>query len=367
MLAALSIFLTAQAPAQAEWSPSKPIEFVVMASPTGSSSKTVQVISSIIQKHALAPISFQVVHKEGNSGADGVRHVTKATDPDHTLLISGTAYFAMAARHRDLGAEISLFTPIAGMGLDVLMFWVAAARQDITDLPSLTQAIHDKNQTTGQDWVVAGFGRESTGALLTEYFAITQQAKLKFQPCASGGDAANLLLENKADIVLSTPANLEEDYHQTKKIKPILAFAKNLAEPYADIPRYSEAENKFSIEIPRMIVGSKGMSLEAQAYYVSLLNKVFKTPEWGSYMRENALQGKFLTGPALVDKTLEQMNAHKIMAEVVGVFGTMRAPNGAAASTPSQAPAAAAAQKPHEPAKGEPAKGATPTKKISVH
>jgi putative tricarboxylic transport membrane protein len=273
------------ASAQAQWSPSKPVEFVVMAGPTGSSAKAVQTIVDIIQKNALAPISLQIVYKEEHSGADGLQHVIKATDPDHTLIISSTSYFAIAARHRDIGAEVALFTPVAAMGLDVFMIWVPASRQDITDLTSLMQAASNKKKTTGQNWVMAGFGEESTDGLLTGYLSITHQADIKYLPNSSGGEAAKALLEGRADSSISTPA-VQNENHRTGKVKPVVVFSQNPPEQYAAIPRYAETDKKFSIEVPRMVVGPKGMSLEAQSYYVHLFNKVFKSPEWEAYRQK---------------------------------------------------------------------------------
>jgi putative tricarboxylic transport membrane protein len=318
-LAVLWLLPGPSAKAQAEWIPSKPIEFVVMAGEKGSSAKAADLIAEIIQERKLAPISFKFVYKEHQSGAEGLSYLIKARDPNHTILISSTSYYSLAALHRNLGSEVSLFTPIAGMGVDVFLLWVQTARQDIKDLPSLIQAARDKKKTTGQDWVMAGYADQSTDSLLTAYLNVTYQLNMKYMSCPSGGDAALALVEGRADSAVSTPS-AQADPYQANKTKPIVAFSQSLPENLASVPKFSEAEKKFSIEVPRMIVGPKGMSLDAQTYFVHLLHKVFTDPEWETYRQKNGLHGKFLTGPALVDHTLEQMNAHKIMAEVIDVM-----------------------------------------------
>jgi putative tricarboxylic transport membrane protein len=205
----------------------------------------------------------------------------------------------------------------------VFLLWVQAARQEINDLPGLIQAARDKKKATGQNWVMAGFAEESLESLLTAYLNISYQLDMKYMPCPSGGDAAVALAEGRADSVIGTPA-AEAEYFRTGKNKPIAAFSQSMPEEFASVPKFTETENKFSIEIPRMIVGPRGMSIEAQAYYARLFHSVFKNPEWEAYRRKNGLYGKFLTGPALTDHTLQQMNAHKVMAAVITVMEGMQ-------------------------------------------
>jgi tripartite-type tricarboxylate transporter receptor subunit TctC len=61
------------------------------------------------------------------------------------------------------------------------------------------------------------------------------------------------------------------------------------------------------------------MSPEAVAYYTDMFTKLSESPEWQTYMSENALLGDVLTGDALQTYFLEEREKHRaILQEMEG-------------------------------------------------
>jgi tripartite-type tricarboxylate transporter receptor subunit TctC len=311
----LSVFLLLCAtlsPARADWAPAKPVEFVVLAGPNGGSNKAVQLIIDIVKKHNLANISFTVVYKPANSGAEGFEYFLKAPDIDHTLVFSSTAFYVVPLRHPELGIDLSLFAPIAGMGVDTMILWVPGGRKDINTLADFANAVREKKAKTGQDWVMSGFGEESTSRLLTNFLEANYEIKLKYLTTLSGGDSGKQVMEGQAESTINPPAPLNDAY-KTGKLKPVVAFSEERQKEFANVPTMIETGVKFSLEPQRSISGPPGMSPEAREYYSRLFRKVFDTPEWQDYRVKSSLHGQFTSGPELLKSMLRELKMHRVM------------------------------------------------------
>ena len=57
--------------AQADWKPTKPVEFVVTSGPGGGTDNFARIVQSIIAKHKLMDQPIVVTNKGGGSGAEG--------------------------------------------------------------------------------------------------------------------------------------------------------------------------------------------------------------------------------------------------------------------------------------------------------
>lgn len=332
-ISAFALLFVATHPARAEWTPVRPVEFIVLAAANGSSDKAVRLLTDIIRKHNLAPISFSVLNKADRSGAEGFEYFIKHPDVDHTLVFSSTAFYTLPLRHPELGADISLFAPIAAMGADVMMLWVPGGRRDITSLDDFVNAVREKKKRTGQDWVMAGFGEESVDTLLTKFLSVNYQIEMKHLACASGGEAAKRMVEGQADATIG-PVSVHLDYYKAGKSKPLVNFSGERFKEFADVPTLIESGVKFSLEAHRSISGPQGMSNEARDFYAALFKKAFDTPEWQNYRTQNVLRGDFLTGPDLRASMLRQLKMHRIMISFIDMMKGGAASAGAGGSHP---------------------------------
>ena len=93
MVAALCAFLTGLTPAAAQWQPTRPIEFVIMAGEGGGADRIVRNMIEIIGNHRLAPVPMIPVNIPGNSGADALVHLKERTGDNHVLLFTLNSFY----------------------------------------------------------------------------------------------------------------------------------------------------------------------------------------------------------------------------------------------------------------------------------
>ncbi|MCH7478881.1 MAG: tripartite tricarboxylate transporter substrate binding protein, partial [SAR324 cluster bacterium] len=123
VLAICAVFLFSGL-AAAQWTPRKPVEFVIMAGKGGGADRLARLIQSIIAKNNFSPQPFIPINKPGGSGAEALRYLKdKAGDP-HVILATLNSYYTTPLRNPGLGVDISKFTPIARLALDTFLLWV---------------------------------------------------------------------------------------------------------------------------------------------------------------------------------------------------------------------------------------------------
>ena len=61
--------------ATAEWSPRKPVEFIIMAGTGGGADQIARLLQGLIEKKDLSPRPFIPINKPGGSGAEALRYL----------------------------------------------------------------------------------------------------------------------------------------------------------------------------------------------------------------------------------------------------------------------------------------------------
>lgn len=313
-------------PAMAQWQPSKPVEFVMSASPGGASHMAVNRMVEIINKHQLAPITLTPVFKPGASGGEAFSYFAKA-DPNHTVMLSSKVFYIAPLRRRELGVDITLLTPVAAMGADILGLWLPGDRADINSFPDFVKAVKDKMSKGGR-WVMAGMGEDSEDSLMVNFLNATYKLDIAYTSFTSGGDAAKQLVARKVDSAINTTVE-QKKFAAEGKTKPVVFFGPERLSHFPNTPTLAEGGEKLTHELQRAVSGPPNMSMEAQLYFAKLFRKVFDAPEWRSYREENCLSGKFLSGPGLIEYWQQQVKVRRNMLAVTDMFKTMGAPGSA--------------------------------------
>ena len=84
--------------AHAQFEPTKPIDFVIMAGKGGGADKMARLMQSIVEKEELASRPLVPVNKSGGSGAEALVALNSATDPDHTIMVTLNSFFTTPLR-----------------------------------------------------------------------------------------------------------------------------------------------------------------------------------------------------------------------------------------------------------------------------
>src|SRR5690606_12114538 len=125
--------------AAAEWQPQKPVEFIIMAGTGGGADQIARLMQGLIEKKNLSPRPFIPINKPGGSGAEALRCLKHKSCDDCTVLLTLNGFYTTPFVNENVGVDISMFTPIARMSLDMLDLWVPAD-SEVNELESFVAA-----------------------------------------------------------------------------------------------------------------------------------------------------------------------------------------------------------------------------------
>ncbi len=299
-----------QSPAHAEWKPTQPITFLVMAGEGGGADKIARLVAKLINDKKYASTRISVRNLSGNSGADALKYMQANADNDHLLLFTLNSYFTVPITQPKLGIDVLKFRPIARLGLDPFLLWVNTDRNDIKSIRDFIGAAHEKN------WTMAGTGTHSEDELLTSFLNFYYKLAMEYQPHSGGGKVARLLSEHRVNSTVNNPGEMHR-YLVAGKTKPIAAFTQKRLPQFANVPTFWELGLKFEYLMQRGVAGPPAMSEKAARYYTGIFRKVFDDPNWQNYRKRVGLVGEFKSGEQLRTYWSYQIQLHKRMIELV--------------------------------------------------
>lgn len=301
MLAVSAIAATAPA-VSAEWKPTKPIEFVVSASPGGGTDQFARTLQSVLQKYELVDVPVIVTNKGGGAGAETFM-TGKLVGNDPNKLLFGNNNAWLLPMKAKVGYTMSDMTPIAVLAGDEFVLWVPK------DSPyQSVKALLEAGKEKPGALKVGGTQSKDGDQILIELVQDASGAKFVYVPFKSGSEAAVQLAGSHIDANTNNPS---ENLGQWKAgaVKPLCVFA---AEPIpdtrkiagdaalSDIPTCTSQGLPISdYVLPRTVFGSGKLTDEQKAYYVALFAKVRETPEWKAFLDNTAQVDLFVTGADL--------------------------------------------------------------------
>ena len=291
--------------ARAQWKPTKPITFIVMAGRGGGADKAVRFIAKTMQERNLVDVAIKPTNITGGSGAKAMTELKRRAGDDHAIMFTLNSFYTTPIRKPELAIDIGTFTPIARMAEDTFVLWVSKNRTDINSIKDFIRAAGAK----GKQWVMAGTGTGSEDNLLTDFLNSTYGLKITYKPLRGGGAVAKQLVDSKVDSTVNNPSE-QMKYFEAGLTKPIAVFTPQRLRMFERIPTLRETGMDFHYFMQRSVVGASGMSPNAISYYQSLFRKVFQSEEWQNYWEKNSLQGEFLTGDGLRRYWLRQREKH---------------------------------------------------------
>jgi len=307
-LALPSLLLQAQ-PGHADWYPTKPVKFVIMAGEGGGADKMARFFKQLIEEEELSPVPFEPVNMPGESGAEALTYLKKNKGNPHVVMVTLNSFYTTPLRRPDLKIDIAKFTPVARMAEDTFLLWVNKASK-IKSLEDFIKAA----QAKGPGWIMAGTGTASEDNLLTDFLNDAYGLKMTYQPFKGGGRVAKELAESKANSTVNNPSE-QDKYAQEGITIPLAAFKPARLNMFKDVPTFTEKGTDMVYFMQRSIVAAPDIPKDAAEFYSNLFRAVYETKEWQDYMNRNSLRGEFATGDALKEYWLDGQEAHrKILA-----------------------------------------------------
>ena len=312
-VAAVSVGLSTGA-AQAEWSPKKPVEFIIMAGTGGGADQIARLLQGLIEKKDLSPRPFIPINKPGGSGGEALRYLKDKAGDDHVVLVTLNSFYTTPIIQTGLGVDPTTFTPIGRMALDTFLLWVHDDQKDITDLDSYVKAV----KAAGKSWKVGGTGSGQEDSILTAMMEKEFGYEVTYIPFPGGGTVAKNLIGKHIDSTVNNPAE-QNEFYRAGKSKPLVQFTGERMAAYPDIPTAKELGVNIEYYMQRSINGPPGMSKEAQEWYINLFKTLFESEEWQQFCTDDGLAcDQWLAGADLGAYHTEQIALHKDLIESVG-------------------------------------------------
>jgi tripartite-type tricarboxylate transporter receptor subunit TctC len=300
--------------AAAEWSPKKPVEFIIMAGTGGGADQIARLLQGLIEQKDLSPRPFIPINKAGGSGAEALAYMKSKAGDDHTILVTLNSFYTTPIVQPDLGIDITSFTPIGRMALDTFLLWVNSQRQEITDLDSYVAAVSAK----GKDWNVGGTGSGQEDSILTAMMEAEFGYDVTYIPFEGGGKVAAALVGNQIDSTVNNPAE-QNEFMRAGDTKPIVQFTAERMAAYPDVPTAKELGHDIEYYMQRSINGPPGMSAEARDWYINLFKTLYESEEWQKFCVEDGLScDEWVGGDDLAAFHQAQFERHKALIEKVG-------------------------------------------------
>jgi putative tricarboxylic transport membrane protein len=288
----------APVPAQAQWQPTRPVEFIVPAGTGGGADQMARTIQGIVSKHNLMKSPMVVINKSGGAGGEGFLDVKNSKGNPHKIIITLSNLFTTPLA---TGIPFSWkdLTPVAMLALDEFILWVNASKP----YKSVKDYIDAAKKANGT-FKMAGTGSKQEDQIIT--VAIEKSAGVKFIyiPQRGGGAVAVQLVGNHVDSTVNNPIEAVAHW-RGGKLRPLcvfddkpMAYKDKIADgkSWADVPTCMSQGLNMDYLMLRGVFMPSGVKQDVVNYYIELFKKVRATPEWKTFMNTGAYNQSFMTG-----------------------------------------------------------------------
>jgi putative tricarboxylic transport membrane protein len=295
--------LTALAPVFA-WEPTKTVEFIVPAGTGGGADQMARLIQSIVAKHNLMKQPMVVLNKGGGAGAEGFLDMKGAKGEPHKIVITLSNLFTTPLA---TGVPFSWkdLTPVRMMALDEFVLWVNAE----APYKSAKEYVDAVKAAGPNKFKMGGTGSKQEDQIITAAIEKLTGAKYTYVPFKGGGEVAVQLVGKHIDSTVNNPIEAVAQW-RAGSLRPLCVFdsvrmpyktkvTKDMA--WGDIPTCKDSGLDYEYLMLRGIFMPGGVTPDQVKFYIDLLDKVSKTPEWQKFIEEGAFNTTALSGKAYAD------------------------------------------------------------------
>jgi len=308
---------TVSSDAAAAWEPRKPVEFVIMAGKGGGADRLARFIQGIIEKHKMSPRPFIPINKGGGSGAEALRYLKDNAGNPHIILATLNSLYTTPLRNPGLGVDIGKFTPIARLAEDTFQLWVSAD----SGIKTVEQYVAAAKKAGPANWKMAGTGKGQEDSLVTAMLEKKFGLKMTYVPFKGGGTVAKQLVGNHVNSTVNNPSE-QAGFWDAGKSVALASFTPKgkLKGKFGNIPTFEELGHGKDMVyyMQRSIIAPPGLDKEAQAFYVGVFDKVYKSKEWQEYLSSKGLVPGWLTGEKLTKYFVAELAVHRKLLKDLG-------------------------------------------------
>jgi putative tricarboxylic transport membrane protein len=293
-LSAIGLVMAAPGLAQAQFKPTKQVEFVVHGGPGSGNDVFARALATIIDQEKLSPVRFQVSNRPGGNSSTAASYVVSKKGDPHVIACFTNLWVVNPLLAKAAAAQLSDMTPIIRLVVEPALV-VVRADSPIKTMPDFIKLA--KAQPGKLKW---------SGGSVTSREAVVRQLLMKvtgtswaFISFPSGGERLAALLGGHVDMMIVDPSEAGEQI-RAGKMRAIAQVADRRLPGFPDIPTLKEAGYDIP-NVPQMrgVAGSPDMLADAVAWYEGVFTKAANTPAWQKFLRDSELDGEIVRGADL--------------------------------------------------------------------
>ena len=305
--------------AAAEWKPERNVEWVVPTGPGSGVDNTARTLQMIMQTAKLVDAPMSVINKAGGSYGVALNYLAQFNGDGQRLMIQ-TSTPLSALLTGQINADYFAFTPLANLITEPIAFMVRAD-SPITSGRDLAARIKADPGTVSIALAAARGNAYHIAAALIARSVGADSRKLKIVVFGSSADAMTALMGGHVDVASATPGAFLQ-LLETKKIRIAgIASPRRLHGPLAAVATLKEQGVDVVFDVPRSVIGPKGLSNDQVKYWDGVFQRVIKTPAWKDALEKNQWDEDYMNGAEL-GKYLKSQ--HTILKDVLGELGMLK-------------------------------------------
>ncbi len=293
--------------------PGKAIDIIVPYSPGGGTDIMFRNIEKIISQHKLVPQPINIVNKGGGGGGIGKAYCLSKPADGYTFTCFDLGTVSQQIEGRAKWDYRKDFAYIARLVSDINLL-IVPVDSPYNNVKDLMEAIKKKGPNS------ISFGGTGTGGADTyATFALNKASKQQFNyvPFNSGGEVMTNLLGKHIDGAWANPNECVAQV-ESKQVKILGVAAENRSSFFPNHPTIREQGFRVISDQTRSFVGKAGLSAQVIDYWVGVLEKVRKTPEWKEYLKTSLLEDGWLVKDDFFKDAENDYNTTKAIIEEMG-------------------------------------------------
>jgi putative tricarboxylic transport membrane protein len=292
ILAAVALLLVVSGAAQAQYKPTRPVEFVVHNGPGSGNDVFARALIQVIEQNKLIPVRMQVANKPGGGSTTASSYVMSKAGDANTIAVFANIWITDTLVQEAATSRLVEMTPLAMVNIEPALVVVRADSPFKTLADFVNMAKEKPNQLKQ-----AGGSITSRENVVRQLLMTHTGGRWTFISFPGGGERLAALLGGHVDMMILEPSEAREQV-RSGKLRVIAQVSDKRLEDFQDIPTIKEAG--FDVpDVPQLrgVVGPPNMPADAVAFYSDMINKATRTPAWQKYLKDNQFEDKFL-GPA---------------------------------------------------------------------
>lgn len=294
--------------------PTKAIDIIVPYSPGGGTDIMFRNIEKIINQYKLVPQPINIVNKGGGGGAIGKAFCLSRPADGYTFTCFDLATVSQQIDGKAKWDYRKDFTYIARLVSDINLI-IVKSDSPVNNAKDLVEAIKKKGPKS--------FSLGGTGTGGPDHFAnieLNKATKQEFTyvPFNSGGEVLTNLLGGHTDGAWANPNECIGQL-EAKQVKIVGVATEKRSPMFPNNPTLREqGVNAISTQ-SRSFVAKAGTSPQVVDYWIQVLEKVRKTPEWKKYLTDSLLEDGWLAKGDFFKDAENDYNTIKVIMDEMGM------------------------------------------------